>query len=76
MADKDEHQWIRTELTRHGTMLDRIDAAVRGNGKDGLVTRVSKLEWAAKLLFWLGGAMAIPVIAMAVKTAYEHFGKH
>ena len=73
MADND---WIKDEFAEIKAMLIRVDEAIRGNGKEGLVTRVSKLEWAAKLLFWLGGAMAIPVVGMVVKTIYEHLTKH
>ncbi len=56
-------------------MADKVnshDNTLYGNGRDGVVTRVIKLEGVAKVLIWLAIALSLPVIGLVVKTVYEH----
>ncbi len=43
----------RDEFAEVKGMINRLDEAIRGNGKEGLVTRVVKNEQRHKLLFWV-----------------------
>ncbi len=53
-------------------LITRVDEAIRGNGKEGLCTRVGKLEQIAKLLCWIAAAMSVPVLYQIGITVYEH----
>ncbi len=74
MAKEPTEQWsIKDEILEMKTVLDRVDVAIRGNGKEGLVTRVVKLEQVAKLLIWIAVVLFVPVAGLVIKTVYEHF---
>ena len=68
-------QETRDEFVEVKEMINRVDIAVRGNGKEGLVTRIVKVEQIAKLLCWVGAIISVPVIAMAIKTIYDHLAR-
>ncbi len=62
----------RDEFAEVKELIRAVDVAVRGNGKEGLCTRVVKLEQIAKLLCWIAAAMSIPVFAQIGITIYKH----
>lgn len=68
-----DDQDIRDEFAEVKETLPRIDEAIKGNGKEGLVTRIVKLEQVAKVLIWLAVALSLPVIGLLVKAVYTHF---
>ncbi len=72
MAKEDENQWIREEFAEVKTALVRIDEAIRGNGKEGLMIRVAKNEMRHKLLFWITTTIVLAVIGIGAKLIFEH----
>lgn len=71
-----ENDWIKEEFTEIKATLVRIDEAIRGNGKEGLITRIVKLEQVAKILIWIAAILTIPVVGLLVKNAVAHFSEH
>ena len=67
-----EHDWIKDEFTEIKNALARIDEAIRGNGKEGLMIRVAKNEMRHKLLFWITGTVVLAVSGIGAKLIYEH----
>ena len=53
-------------------LITRLDEAIRGNGKEGLITRIVKIEQISKMLCWVAAIITVPVVGMAIKTIYEH----
>ncbi len=71
---KEQDKWsLKDEILEMKATIIRVDEAIRGNGKEGLITRIVKLESVAKVLIWLGVALSLPIIGLAVKTIYDHF---
>lgn len=62
----------RDEFAEVKRLITRVDVAIRGNGKEGLCTRIVKLEQIAKLLCWIAAAMSVPVLCQIGITIYEH----
>lgn len=69
----DENEWIKEEFAEVNKTLVRIDEAIRGNGKEGLVTRVVKLEQVAKVLIWIAVVLTLPVVGLLVTNVWAHF---
>ena len=69
-----ETEWsLKDELLEMKAMITRVDEAIRGNGKEGLVTRVVKLEQVAKILIWIAAILTLPIVGLLVKTIYTHY---
>ena len=68
-----ENDWIKDEFTEIKSTLSRIDEAIRGNGKEGLMIRVAKNEMRHKLLFWVTTTMILAVIGIGSKLIIDHF---
>ncbi len=74
MAKIDQYNNIcKAEFSEIKEMIKGIDDAIRGNGKEGLSTRIVKLESLSKVLIWLAIALSLPVIGLAVQAVAKHF---
>jgi len=75
MTDEETQYEIvcKGEFVEIGSKLDRIDSALRGNGKPGINTRLDRLEQDAKRMgkiVWLVlGACITGAVALAIKFA-------
>ncbi len=63
---------LSAELREIKSMILRLDNAIRGNGTEGLVTRVAKNELRHKLLIWVVSTEAALVLAILGKLIYNH----
>jgi len=46
--------------------LVSVDEAIRGNGKEGLTTRVSRNEWRLRLVTWIASVCGAVIVAQVV----------
>ena len=72
MSETEQYERVcKGEFVEIGGKLDRIDAALRGNGKPGINTRLDRLEQDAKRIsrvVWIVcGAVVTSVAALLVK---------
>ncbi len=56
-------------------LITRLDEAIRGNGKEGLITRIVKIEQISRLLCWMAAIVSVPVIGMLIKTIVERINQ-
>ncbi len=74
MNEHDQYNDIcKAEFLEIKELIKGIDDAIRGNGKEGLSTRVVKLESIAKILTWLAIALSLPLVGLCVKAGWDHF---
>jgi len=74
---KDQYNDIcKAEFAELKTMIRAVDTAIRGNGKEGLVTRVVKNEQRHKLLIWVTIAEVGVLLTLAGKLLYDHLTTH
>ncbi len=66
----------KDEFAELKTMVKSVDDAIRGNGKEGLVTRIVKNEQRHKLLFWVLTVEAGMILTIIGKLIYNHFTVH
>ena len=70
---------VEKELVRVATavegMLEKHDEILTGNGKDGLVVKVDRLETSEKRRVWYGRATAGALLSLVGKLVYDIFGK-
>ena len=70
MCDDNQYEKIcKDEFGSVHTKLDRLDEAIRGNGKVGIMTRLDRLERAAAVrsrLLWLITASSVTAAASLV----------
>jgi hypothetical protein len=70
MCDGNQYEKIcKDEFGSMHTKLDRLDEAIRGNGKVGITTRLDRLERAAAVrsrLLWLITASSVTAAASLV----------
>jgi hypothetical protein len=81
MCDDNQYEKIcKDEFGSMHTKLDRLDEAIRGNGKVGITTRLDRLERDAAVrsrLLWLITASAITSAAsLAVAVILQITGAH
>ncbi len=58
---------LSTELQEIKSMILRLDNAIRGNGKEGLVTRLAKTETIQKVLLWVVAIQATAVVGLVAR---------
>ena len=61
--------WCRDEFSHVRTMLSRLDEAIRGNGKKGILIRMDRLEMARALqskVLWVGVGCGLTVTLKVV----------
>ena len=73
MCDDNQYEKIcKDEFALVHTKLDKLDEAIRGNGKVGIMTRLDRLEQAAAVrsrLLWLIAASSISGAASLIVAA-------
>ena len=60
------------EFASMHTKLDRLDEAIRGNGKPGIQLRLDRLEAADAMrsrLLWIIAGAAVTLVVMAIRQA-------
>ena len=70
--DQPKPTWnLQDHLEKMDEKIDRLDEAIRGNGKEGLTTRTSKAEQAIKLLLWVTAIQALAVVGLVMDLAHD-----
>ncbi len=70
--EQSEPAWnLQSHLEKMDEKIDRLDEAVRGNGKEGLATRTSKAEQVIKLLLWVAAIQALAMVGLVVDLARD-----
>lgn len=67
MSREEFYEWVKCKLDLMGEKIDRLDEAIRGNGKDGLTIRIDRLETSEASRERLGW---IVIVAMVSSMAY------
>lgn len=66
--DDDTHShcemFFADELREIKETLKSLDESIRGNGRDGIVTRLAKTETIQRILLWVVAAQALAVIGL------------
>ena len=65
------HNVCKDEFAEIKDMIRAVDNAIRGNGKEGLTTRVVKNEQRHKLLFWVMSAEVGVLLTLVGKIVYD-----
>lgn len=52
--------------------LEKLMDSVKGNGKEGVIPRLGKVELIVKALVWIVVIVTIPAVGMLVKSIFEH----
>ncbi len=66
----------KDEFQKLHDRFDRLDDSIRGNGKEGLVTRVVKNEQRHKLLLWVLTTEAGLLAMIIGKLIYDHLSMY
>lgn len=71
VKDDDTHShcemFFASELKEIKETLKSLDESIRGNGRDGIVTRLAKTETIQKILLWVVAVQAAAVIGLVAR---------
>ena len=70
-AKKNDTWSIKDELVEMKGMMRELTDSIKGNGKVGLLTRMSNSELKITLMLWLGGTTFIAVLGLAGRLVYK-----
>ena len=62
----------KDEFKRLHDRFDVLDNSIRGNGKEGLVTRIVKTELYNRLFVWVLSAQTAFILTIVGKLIYDH----
>ena len=57
---------VLSKLDTIETTLNKIDKAIYGNGRDGLIVKVSNLKRNYVILFWLFGVIVAGIVMVSI----------
>lgn len=73
MTPSEFQDWMKDELRDINLKIGKLDVAIRGNGKDGLVLRMDRLERAGYIRRKIEWALGAGFLLFLGEQAWTHF---